>query len=179
MDEHLRWQELSREEAWKALAGNRHVDKVTYKMPDGTIGDYYLSRSGNSAVTLAMTKDQQVILAKQYRPGKDQVVCDLPGGGIKAGQTPEEAARAELLEETGYDGTFQFVTTSLPDGYSMRISHCFVATNCERVAEQKLDPHEFIEVVLMPLEEFKAYVRTGKMTDLDAAMLGLDFLKLL
>jgi hypothetical protein len=54
-----------------------------------------------------------------------------------------------------------------------------VATECEKVAEQKLDKTEFAEVVLMSLNEFRKLLRSGKMTDIEVGYLGLDFLGLL
>lgn len=178
MDEHLRWEEVEREEAYRGPHG-RAIDKVVFKMPDGRLSDYYLQQEQEVSVVFALTKDQHVILARQYRPGKAEVLSVLPGGGIKDGQTPEEAARAELLEETGYAGDLQFVAQALPGSYTTYRVNCFVATNCTKVSEQQLDKDEFIEVVLMPLEEFKTHVRSGKMTTVDVAFLGLDYLKLL
>ena len=100
-------------------------------------------------------------------------------GGVDAGETPEEAAKREFLEETGYTGDFQFVGTSLGDAYSTLIRHNFVATNCYRKQEQNLENNEFIEVVEMPLADFKDHLRGGQLTDITTGYLGLDYLKLL
>jgi ADP-ribose pyrophosphatase len=43
-------------------------------------------------------------LQKQYRPPVDKIVIEVPAGLIDAGETPEECAVRELLEETGYVG---------------------------------------------------------------------------
>ena len=100
-------------------------------------------------------------------------------GGVDAGETPEEAAKREFLEETGYTVYFQFVGTSLGDAYSTLIRHNFVATNCYRKQEQNLENNEFIEVVEMPLADFKDHLRGGQLTDITTGYLGLDYLKLL
>jgi len=76
-------------------------------------------------------------------------------------------------------GDFQFVGTSLDCAYSNLLGYNFVATNCKKTQEQKLDENEFIEVVEMPLEKFKEHLRSGELTDIKTGYLGLDFLGLL
>jgi ADP-ribose pyrophosphatase len=65
---------------------------------------------------------------KQYRPGPDEILLELPGGCISEEELPEIAARRELLEETGYSGDFQFVGTSFDCAYSTMIRYNFAAT---------------------------------------------------
>lgn len=76
-------------------------------------------------------------------------------------------------------GDFQFVSTSLDCAYSNLLGYNFVATNCKKIQEQKLDENEFIEVVEMPLEKFKEHLRSGELTDIKTGYLGLDLLGLL
>src|SRR5262249_12211993 len=52
-------------------------------------------------VVLAITRDRRVPLVRQYRPAVDEQVLELPSGHVDAGELPEDAARRELLEETG------------------------------------------------------------------------------
>lgn len=174
----LAWKEKSREVVQEWFG--KQLEKVVYEMPDGRDEEFFVRRQPDTASILALTPANEVILARQFRPGKGVVIDELPGGGLKPGQTPEEAAAAELLEETGYAGKLQFVTESWPDGYCTRKSFTFVATDCVPVAGgQRLDQNEFIEVVRMPLEEFKKYMRGAKLTDVETAFLGLDYLNLL
>ena len=174
--EKIAWKPLKKEVVFSDPFG-RSIEKTTFQLPNGKISDYYLRHVGSTVVVLAVTDDKKIILARQYRPGKDKIINELPGGIIKDGQTPEEAAKAELLEETGFVGTLHFLCPTLRDGYSDWVSYCFVAEHCTRVAPQNLDQEEFIEINLVSLEEFKVLVRSGQMTDIDAAMLGLDYLK--
>ena len=174
----LSWKELSREICYSGPR-EKIIEKVMYELPNGKVSDFYLRRVKNTVVVLALTTDHQVVLAKQFRPGKKRVLLELPGGSIEEGQTPEQAIHHELLQETGYEGNLHFVAESLRDGYSNWISYCFVATDCKKVSAQQLDPHECIDVTLLSLEDFKKLVRSGQMTDIDAAMLGLDYLELL
>jgi ADP-ribose pyrophosphatase len=83
------------------------------------------------------------------------------------------------MEETGYDGDLKFIGTCLDDAYSSMVRYCYVATNCTKVGKPQQTPTERIEVVLLPLAEFRTRLRQGKMTDVEVGYLGLDFLHLL
>ncbi len=174
----LEWQELSREGLFKSKYG-RAVEDVVYRMPDGREEHFHLKIEGTYAIVLALTTDNKVVLVKQFRPGKNAVLTELPGGGIKATQTPIEAAAAELIEETGYAGELEFVTEEWSDGYSDRRAFVFVARNCVKVAEPTFDLNEFLETTLMSVDEFRNHLRTGRLTDTASGYLGLDYLGLL
>jgi ADP-ribose pyrophosphatase len=51
---------------------------------------------------LAITVEQQVVLVRQYRPAVERFTLELPSGHVDPGETPEQSARRELTEETGY-----------------------------------------------------------------------------
>src|SRR6185369_5279763 len=55
------------------------------------------------ASVLCVTEDSEVVLVRQYRHGVGRPSLELPAGVIESHETPEEAARRELAEETGYE----------------------------------------------------------------------------
>jgi ADP-ribose pyrophosphatase len=171
------WEELSRETAFQKYS--RRIEKVIYKLPNGKESDFYIKGEGTVVCALALTDDNKVIIAKQFRPGPKEILMELPGGGIDADETPEQAMERELLEETGYKGEIKLVTSTWDCGYSTRLRYCLVATNCKKVSEPKNDENEPIETVLLSPSEFRDLLRSGKMTDVEVGYLGLDFLKLL
>lgn len=69
-----KWEELSREEVFSKYG--RKIEKVIYKLPDGTESDFYIKKEGPAICVLALTKNNEVILAKQFRPGPDEIILD-------------------------------------------------------------------------------------------------------
>ncbi len=160
----------------------RNIEDVLYEMPDGRKLTYSLVHVGRVVCALALTKDEKVVLARQYRPGPDRILDELPGGGVEPSETPEAAIRRELLEETGYAaGRLVSLGTPCDCAYTTVDRHAFLALDCEKVGEPTPDGSEWIEVVLKPVPEFFAQVLAGDCTDLEVGFAGLcaaGFLKL-
>ena len=159
--------------------GYRKIITRVFQLPDGSIAEFDIKYEGPAVCVLALTKDQKVVLAKQFRPGPERILFELPGGACDGDEPSEQAMARELLEETGYSGEFRLVATSFACAYSTRIKYNFVALNCHKQQDQRQGEHEFIEVVEMPLEDFLKLIRSGELTDLETAYLGLDALGLL
>lgn len=173
------WKEISRESVFSKYG--RGVEKRVYQLPNGKEADFYLNTSDHDSVAcLALTKDNHVVLAKQFRPGPAEILLEMPGGGPKDGEDLETAIQRELLEETGYRGKVQYVGSTFSDAYEPRRKNVFCITECEKIAEPMLEDNgESIEVALLSMQEFRDLLRSGRMTDVELGYLALDFLKLL
>ncbi len=166
---------------WKALKRSLHphspfltIEDVLFELPDGREATYSLTHVGKAVCLLALTRNQEVILARQFRPGPNRMLDELPGGYVDQGEAPEQTANRELLEETGYAaGSLIALGRFLEGAYSTIDIHGFLALNCELRTDQKLDANEFIEVVLKPLPEFLKQLRKGQLTDGETAWAGL------
>jgi ADP-ribose pyrophosphatase len=170
---------------WKLLKSRvvfdnfMQIEERTYRMPNGATKPFYIKLTKPAVCVLALTNEDQVITVEQFRPGPNAVLNELPGGYVEKSETPEQAVARELREETGYAGDIKFVTNCYDDAYAVMNRGCFVATNCKKVDDQDLDDDEFINVHLIDLSDFLKIVRYGQMTDVEAALLGLDYLDLL
>jgi ADP-ribose pyrophosphatase len=171
---------------WKKTAecqrrfGYRKMIMRRFILPDGREIDYDLLELGEIVCILALTASENVVIAKQFRPGPEQVLLDLPGGMCEAGECPSAAAAREMVEETGYttDQLIYLCSTQI-SAYSVGIRHHFVATNCRLTQAQCLDENEFIEAIEIPLGPFIDCLRRGLIVDVATAYLGLDHLGLI
>jgi ADP-ribose pyrophosphatase len=158
---------------WRTVVGRR------YRTPDGAEREFEVIVEEDTAVVLALTDAQEVVLVREYRPGPREALLELPGGLIDDGETPAEAAARELLEETGYAGDLRPAGSIVDSAYSTRERHTFVATGCRQVREPEPGDGEFPEVVLLGLDAFREHLRGGRCTDVASGYAGLDALRLL
>jgi ADP-ribose pyrophosphatase len=170
------WEEISRELVFDTFI---QIEKVSYRLPSGEKKDIFIKKTKSATAVLALTKNNEVILVRQYRPGPNEILLELPGGYIDENESPLTAAARELLEETGYKaGNIELVTYVFDDAYTTMSRAAVVATDCIKVSDQSLDESEFIDVVLVSLSDFRKLLQSGRMTDVEVGYLGLDFLML-
>lgn len=141
------------------------VFRRKYRMPNGNIvDDFYVSKLGDVATVVVKTEKNEVVMVKQYKPGFGEIMLELPAGRLKKGQTPEVAARVELLEETGIEvGDLVELgrVSEMPTKDPMAV-YIFYAKNIIKLGEKKLDKTEDIEVVLVPEEKIDEMIKNGE-----------------
>ncbi len=140
------------------------VRRDTVRLPDGSMNpEYYVLEYPTWVNTIAITADGQFVLVRQYRHGLRRVSFELCAGVVEEGETPEEAARRELAEETGYTGGRwrELMVLSPNSSTSTNLTHCFLAEGVELTGTQHLDATEDIEVHLRSRQEVLRMLRAG------------------
>ena len=150
--------EKKRDMAWKVL--NRKIvfqdtwvqlEASSCELPDGRIIEpFYIHRDPNFAVVVAVTKDQHLVLVRQYRHGAEKVLVELPAGAIEKEEDPQAAAAREFLMKTAPNAA-----------NSTAYAYCYLATDTEWAAKQHLDEMEDVAVEFMDLKDVRRALRDG------------------
>ena len=141
------------------------VRKDKCELPNGNIvPSFYVNEYPEWVNAFAVTKDGKVIMVRQYRHGIESIETELPGGVVEEGESWQEGVKREVLEETGY--TFEKVEylgkICANPSTTNNFMHMFLVMGGEKVAEQKLDDSEEVEVLLMSINEVKQLVKDNK-----------------
>ena len=127
------------------------VRQECVELPNGTqIPTWFILDYPDWINVIALTKDGQMVMVDQYRHALGETHYELVAGVIDPGETPLEAARRELSEETGFEGgEWQLFMTLSPNPTNHNNhSYTFLATNVEKRREQHQEPTEDIGVHL-------------------------------
>jgi ADP-ribose pyrophosphatase len=151
----------------------------TFMLPNGRKEVFDVRLEAEAVVVVALTREKQIVVVDQYRPGPERILLELPGGYVRPGEMYEDAASRELLEETGFTGTLKHIGSTYSCAYSTKKTHVFASLDSRKVTEPSLDPSEFAAASLLDLADFRDHIRTGNLTDVGPAYLVLDHLHLL
>ena len=176
----LKWQKLSSRYLVKEKWATLRVD--TCKLQNGTIkDDYYVLEYPDWANAIALTKENKLILVRQYRHAADIISLEVPGGVVEPGEDPEAGVRRELLEETGYVfDSCELIATLYPNpATSTNRTFTYLMKGGIKTQEQHLDEHEILNVEEYTIEEVKQLLADNQIDQaLHAAALFYGLLKL-
>jgi len=142
-----------------------NLRKDVCRLADGTLlPDYYVVEEEDYGMVFALTDANEVVLVRQYKHGIGEVTVELPAGYFDGRDSdPATGCMREFREETGYDATwFEIIGSHIrhPTRNNNR-GHLVVATGAHPATEQELAIAEDIEVLLVPVDDVFAQVRSG------------------
>lgn len=143
-----------------------HLRVDTVELPGGARSLREIVSVPQAVVILPLTDDGQVYLVRQYRAAIGDYLLELPAGTLDPGESPEQCARRELIEEIGMQaGTWQLLTSfyTVP-GICDEVIHLFLARQLSPAHAQP-DADEFIEVISLPMDQAIAMARSGQLRD--------------
>ncbi len=135
------------------------VDRIVE--PSGMTVEREVIRHPGAAVMLPVTPDGNVVLVRQYRYAAGETLLEVPAGTIDEGESPDQTARRELVEEVGYfPHRLEKLAEFFPSpGIIEELMHLFLATELERRVGS-LDEDEVLEPVELSFAQALA-LRTG------------------
>ena len=177
-DAALIWEEVSREH----IVEDQWIDfrRSAYRFPDGSVFEPFYSYSRRDYVVIVPEDTEgNYICVRQYRQGIERITTEFPAGGIerrdgkeyRAGEAMAafaedalEAAKRELLEETGFSSDCWQHLISIPSNATMadNYAHIYLARNCRKICGPALDDTEFLETMICRPDEIEHMACTGE-----------------
>jgi ADP-ribose pyrophosphatase len=143
------------------------VRRERLEMPNGNVvPEFYVLEYPDWVNTIALTREGRFVFVRQYRHGLGEMSLELCAGvRDPEDASPLEAARRELMEETGYgNGEWtEYMVLSPNPGSQTNLVYCFLATGVEKFADQHLEGSEDITVHLLSPEEVRELLHGGRL----------------
>jgi ADP-ribose pyrophosphatase len=159
----IKWKVIEREISLQAHIF-RYVKVKSESPSNGKVGNFDIVQCLNWVNIIAITKDQKIVLIKQYRHGTEVVTVEIPGGAVNIGEDPRMGAERELKEETGYTSNkwLHLGRVAANPAFMNNFCDTYLALDAELTHAQDFDPFEEIEVYLKDKKDISSMVRSGE-----------------
>jgi len=150
------WEVLDSEYIYRRPWLTARKDHV--RLPNGNeIPEYYILEYPDWVNVIAITDAGDFVMVRQYRHGLGRTCYELCAGEVEDGEDPMDAAKRELMEETGFGGGewVKIMTLSPNSSANTNLTHCYLATGVQKLSEQSLDAGEDLSVHTMSPREVK------------------------
>jgi ADP-ribose pyrophosphatase len=155
---------LSSRRVFEGWAVNLRVDRV--KLPNGRETTREIVEHENCVAIVALDEADNVLLVKQFRKPVEKDLLEIPAGGIDPGESPEDAVRREMREETGFlpqkvEKLGGFYSSP---GFCTEYLHLYLAADLIE-KPLKAEDTESITLVQVPLSQVKGLIASGTICD--------------
>jgi len=136
--------------------------------PLGDGGSFYLLDAPDWITIIPLITDKSgvecFLMVEQYRHGSNEITLEFPAGMVDTGELPLNAAKRELLEETGYAARnlIAIGEVSPNPAFMNNTIYTYVAEDIKLIGDQNLDNDEFIHFHLIPCTEVQKKMGTGR-----------------
>lgn len=154
----------------EVLSKNKYfvLSSEKVKLPnDVVIDNYYKLKTFDWVNVIAITHTGKIIIERQYRHAYGKYVYEICSGMVEDGETPLEAARRELLEETGFSGGqwIPFGISSPDTSLMTNTSYCFLALGVKRESNPELEQTELLEVFSMDVTQVEELLQSDQIVE--------------
>ena len=141
------------------------VVKDTVRLPNGTLTVREIVKH-RGVVTMLAIVNEAIIMVRQFRHACGKTLLELPAGTLNSGEFPDEAARRELIEETGYvPGQMkQLLRFYVSPGYCSERVYLYLATDLSKTV-QDLEADEAIRVVKVTMDTALHMIERNEIED--------------
>ncbi|KAF3923113.1 hypothetical protein ABW20_dc0106931 [Dactylellina cionopaga] len=150
-----KWVQLQKID-WKDQSGKARIWEVAARKTRGSSG---IDAVAIAPILLHPTRPTSTLVVLQFRPPVAATCVEFPAGLIDQGETPTDAAIRELREETGYEGKVISVSPTIVSDPGMTTANMQLVVmevnlkEGDKEPEQHLDDGEFIQRVVVPLDD--------------------------
>jgi len=142
------------------------VEEAEVEFADGTVEKrwYVVKRD---AVAVICLEENKIIMLREYRSASQSVEWRIPAGGVKDGESPQEAAIRETREETGLEplDIKLLQTFRNPSSTMKQTIHCFAATKFrENPLNSGEEEEEGIEIKKLTVGEVEDLLKKEEFT---------------
>jgi ADP-ribose pyrophosphatase len=160
----MREKMLSSRNIYQGMILDLTVDEVL--LPSGRKTTREVVKHNGAVGLIPVLGDGRIVLTEQYRYATGETLIEIPAGRLEPGESPDETARRELAEETGFeaDEIRNVLTFYTAPGYTSEKLYLYVARELRSV-ESKPDLDEDIHLMEVSLAEAVRLIEKGEIKD--------------